>query len=134
MKTNLSGCFLYINGDRIGYITNSTKFQMGLGEDKTTIIDLGGGDIDIQAVVDNSTKKGKITFEVKSNVEDIEDILKKYKIKGRVEPLDVQVVAPSPSSKQYAFSKATIINDPEIEVGPEGNFELEIESLPVKSI
>ena len=112
-KTNFSGSTIYINKQRIGYITNTIKFKTGEGEDVVTVIDLGGGETDIQAVLDNSSRKSSLSFEIKSNVEDVDEIL-------------------TPNKKQYAFTKAVITNDPEIEVSPEGNFSLEIEAMPVK--
>jgi len=129
-KTNLSGSTMYINKSKIGYITNTIKFKLGLGEDKVTVIDLGGGIIDIQAVLDNSTKKSSLSFEVKSNVEDVANILKKYKVLQRTTPLTVELL--TPNRKQYAFTKSVITNDPEVTVSPEGNFTLEIEGMPAK--
>ena len=130
-KTNFSGSTVYINKIRIGYITNTIKFKMGEGEDVVTVIDLGGGQTDIQAVLDNSTRKSSLAFEIKSNVEDVEDILVKFKQLQRVKGgLDIEIL--TPNKKQYAFTKSVITNDPEIEVSPEGNFALEIEGMPVK--
>lgn len=129
-KTNLSGSTVYINKSKIGYITNTIKFKLGLGEDKITVIDLGGGLTDIQSVLDNSTKKSSLSFEIKSNVEDIANILKKYKTLQRTAPLNIELL--TPNNKQYAFTKSVITNDPEVSVSPEGNFSLEIEGMPVK--
>lgn len=130
-KTNFSGSTVYINKQRIGYITNTIKLKLGEGEDVVTVIDLGGGQTDIQAVLDNSTRKSYLEFEVKSNVDDVENILLKFKQLQRVEGgLSLELL--TPNRKQYAFTKAVITNDPEIEVSPEGNFILQIEGMPVK--
>jgi len=130
-KTNFSGSTVYIEKQRIGYITNTIKFKTGEGEDVVTVIDLGGGTTDIQAVLDNSTRKSTLAFEIKSNVEDVDNILTKFKQLQRTKGgLSIELL--TPNKKQYAFTKAVITNDPEVEVSPEGNFTLEIEGMPVK--
>lgn len=130
-KTNFSGSTIYMNKQRIGYITNTIKFKTGEGEDVVTVIDLGGGETDIQAVLDNSSRKSSLSFEIKSNVEDVDEILTKFKkLQRTTGGLDIEIL--TPNKKQYAFTKAVITNDPEIEVSPEGNFSLEIEAMPVK--
>lgn len=132
-KINFSGSTIYINGVRIGYITNTLKFKLGVGADVVTVIDLGEGKTTIQGVVDNSTRKSGATFEIKSNHEDVINLLLNFKKQQRADGgLNLVIMPPSKKNVSYIFKPVFIVNDPDINVSADGNFTLEFEGMPTQ--
>lgn len=126
---------LTINNESIpnGYVPNTLKYKLGLGEKTVTPVQ-NGNTITTIVSVDASTKKGMISVEVKptgasSNAEDITKFIKR--LSEQLGTLTILAVSAEDNSRRL-FTNYSLINDPEINDTVDGTITLEFEGDPAQ--
>lgn len=115
---------LIINNISFPYKPNSIVFKEGLGEFKIRVASAGGAKTELVFTKNVETMRGMIKGVFYTTSENIDEA-RKLKLNE-----DTNVVQVAEKSFSRTFNRATIINDYEIPIGFEGEFELEFESEP----
>lgn len=130
MVTAIANVYIYINNLPRVYVPNSLSFKDGRGESIVRTQALGGGASEIVVSDNVETHYGMVKFQMRSDVDNIENALiwRDNKTRGG----NVIVLVDRFSDFNLTFKTANIINDVEYEIAAEGNFELEFHSeIPV---
>jgi len=113
---------LVINNVTFPYKPNTIVYRDGLGEYKIRVASAGGARTEIVFTKDIETARGMLKGTFYMTAENAEEA---RKLKANEDTNVVQVVDKGFSR---TFNRATIINDPDFNIGVEGEFELEFES------
>jgi len=116
---------LYVNNNVVAYVANTLKTTSGKGERTVDAQVSGAGATENVTSEDVSTKKSKVMFDLKSTVEN-KTLARTWQ--NNFDANVIRVVHGSGAS--YIYQNATVINDPEFDLGVDGNASLEFEGLP----
>lgn len=117
---------LMLNNVNIAIIPNTFKYTEGLGEQTMKTASAGGGAVVQVTADDASKKKSKAEFQFYADASLIELALSVKQNLNR----NVLSGTDSQSSWSRTFQQAMLVNDYEIETGPDGKMTLQFESLP----
>lgn len=117
---------LMLNNVNIAIIPNTFKYTEGLGEQTMKTASAGGGSV-VQVIADDaSKKKSKCEFQFYA---DASLIALTKTVKQNLNRNIISGVDPQ-SDWSRTFQQAILVNDYEIETGPDGKLTLQFESLP----
>ena len=115
-----------INNESAAYEPNTLMITLGKGE-RTMSPQVNGVDnVTIIFAEDVSTKKSKVSFELRSTVENIA-LLQAWQ-NNRADNY-IQIID---GENSYICQGAAVTNDPEIETGSDAKISIEFEGEPVK--
>jgi hypothetical protein len=116
---------LYVNNEVIPYMPNSLKIIGGKGERVVSAQVSGGGGTENVVSENVETKKGKVSFDLKSTIQN------KTNVKGWSRNFDANVIRiVHRDGISFIYQNAVLINDPEFDLGADGIASCEFESLP----
>jgi len=120
---------LTVEGDIIAYVADSVVVNYGFGKSETRTSINGDGTVLVTPVKDLSETKGKVSFKVRpitSIVKWINDIKKANK-QVTVELSETVEGA----LHTFTMSGATLLDDPDVALGKDGEIELTFEGSPL---
>jgi hypothetical protein len=126
MANALSGETLIINNETIAYMPNSLVYDFGNPEVTVEPQIIGGGAVTNTYSRDFSTAKSKVTFDLKSTVEN------KDKVRVWINNFSnnlIKIVAPDGNSSEIV-ENSVVINKPEINSSADGVISIEFEAAP----
>jgi hypothetical protein len=116
---------LYINNEVVAYEPNSLMAVSGKGERTVSPQVVGNGATENVVAENVETKKGKVSFDVRSTIEN------KILVRRFQSNFDTNVIRLVYSDgTSSVFQQAVVINDPEFDLGSDGVAKIEFESLP----
>lgn len=124
----LSNLTLRINNETVKYKPNTLTFTTGQGEFSVKGVSAGAGDSDIAVSENVETFVGKVKFELYSTA-DNEDLFKRLKEANLSTGNVVKLFGKDFSG---TMTNATVINDPEIKVGVDESFEIELHGNKIR--
>lgn len=129
MATQLNDINVIINNKTIFYVADSLTWVLGLGEYASRNAVVGGGQTEKIFSKDLASKIGKVKLSIPSTEEGLAD-MRAWKTND--DENVVELVGPSGTNFTAIFTKAGIMNDPEISAATDGNIEIEFESNPAQ--
>jgi len=128
MVNALADVYLTINNLATMYSPNSLSFNDGRGERVVRTQTIGGGMSEIVVSDNIETHYGKVKFQMRNDLENIEKALA-WRDNGSG---NVVVLTNRTGTFNLTFKQAIIVNNPDYELSSEGNFEIEFHSsIPV---
>ena len=122
MSRGLDNPTLIVNGIAIAIKPNSGVIRDGEGEYTVRTASAGGAKVEMVFTRNIETARGMVKFSLYTTVSNANSV-KEWKLNQDTNV--VQAVAPNFSR---TFNNATMINDPDINMGHEGEIEVEFES------
>ena len=117
---------LVIDDEQYAYVEGTLKAKLGLGEVISESLETGGGIPERVEGKDLKTREGMVTFDLPTRTLTIEQLQVWSAAIGQVV---IQLIYPNGS---LIFTRATLVNDPELNFGSDGNVTLEFKSLPAQ--
>ena len=119
----LSDAAVLINDEAVAIIPNSLKFTEGLGEQTMRAASVGGGRTEQVYSQNVEENFGKIMFDLHATPENIKTA-RSWKV--NLNKNVVQIAGKtSEGDLNRTYTQAAVLNDYEIEVGPEGTLSIE---------
>lgn len=119
----LSDMAVHVNDEAVAIVPNSLKFNEGQGEQTMRAASVGGGAVEQVYSHDVETSFGKVQFELQATPENIA-LARSWKTRE-----NRNVVALSGETTEgtvtRTYTQAALLNDYDVEVGPEGNIPIE---------
>lgn len=120
-----------LNNELIPYEPDSLNFDLGLGETKVSTACLGNGQVEICTAEDVTTKIGKVKLNIKAydngvNGKPIKQFLRELK-----ENADSNVIQLLGTTFAGTMTKASLVNEPNIQTGSESVLDLEFQGQPI---
>lgn len=114
-----------VNNGVIAIIPNSLSYKRGKGDVNMRAQSAGGDSVDVVKTVNAETKKSMVKFSLintKTNIELYE---------GWQDAVDGVTVRFSDGALTKSFQGMSVITDPEVNLGAEGNIEVTFEGKPL---
>lgn len=122
-----SGSRLTINNEIVPFMANSLTAPEGFGENQVHVQEMGGGEVDIVVTTDLSTKIGKVTFDLKSTVEN------KERLRAWKANFDQNLIKITDRfGNTDVFERMTVTNDPEWALSADGVASIEFQGKSAK--
>ncbi len=128
MGNALSNPVMEIDGDVISYIPNSVVYNEGAGEMKVKVESAGGGTVEPIVTENAETKIGMVKFKVSPTSTHLGQI-REWQTSSRDGGVTIDL---SKDDIQVPFTQMILINNPDVNVGVDGEIELEFEGAPVE--
>ena len=123
MLTGLSTSTLTVNNDVVAILPNTLVLKMGLGETKVRASSTGGGGVENVITEDVESKVSMVKFTLISTAGAV-SLMRSWKRQANA-------VTISDDEFQGSFSDMSMITDPEIAIGADGNTEVEFQGSPM---
>jgi hypothetical protein len=133
-QTLLNEITLKINNQADFYVPGSVRFSPGVGTD-STIVQQNGNIFETILVKDQTTRIGKVMFDV---IPTVENILLLFDWKNRGNTNSIEVSNPTAydaagvptGTTTFSYTSMAIITDPEATTGPNATTSVEFEGEP----
>ncbi len=130
MSFIISDPSVVINNQPIGLVPGSVSYTEGFGEANVRAQSSGNGQVTQVYSRDVTTNFSMCKFEMYNDIDSIE-LARTWKVLLNANIITVTGIDPTTGdSITRTFSKASLINDYEVEFGSESTFEVEFQSLP----
>jgi hypothetical protein len=113
-----------VNNDVIGIIPNSTSYKGGKGDKSVRPQSSGGNSVEVIITEDAETKKSMVKFSL-YNTKTNDDL-----ISGWQDQVEGNTIVLSDGNFTRSFRKMHVTNDPEMNLGADGNAEVVFEGQP----
>lgn len=113
----VSDAKLVVNNDHWGVVSDTIKFDEGLGEQKVLIVSDGAGQVHVVHADDPTTKIGMVEFELRCTLEDMRRA-RKAKLKGGKNAVQLQLIG-GDGTRNINWAQMAITAPLEHEIGPE---------------
>lgn len=123
----LSDVTVTVNDDVILVIPNSVSFQDGLGNANVRAGSVGEGNVELIVSRDIETKIGMVKFSVPATPDDI-DRIREWQDKLNTNIIGLSGSTEDGKSFTRTFNQGTISEMPEINIGAEGDIEVEFKT------
>lgn len=120
----LSNPSIMVNNTVIGIIPNSLSAKSGKGNITLRPQSSGGNGIQVIKTVDAETKKGMVKFSV-YNTKTNADLIQEWQ-----DAVDGVTIRLSEDDFVLSFQRMFVMEDPELNFGADGNFEVTFEGQP----
>ena len=122
-QRTMSNPTVIVNNDVIPIVPGSLSYNDGFGEITVRVGSNGGRSKELYYSEDSSTQKGMVKFNLITSENNVE-LLKTWLQLSQASGNTIQIVDGSFSS---SFSEMYVINNPEINTGPDGEIEINFE-------
>lgn len=115
---------IVVNNETIGIKPNSFTYTEGFGERKVRVKSTGGGQKEIITTRDVETELSMCKFIIYAEDTPIETV------RDWLANVDANVIQAADGNFQRTFTQAIITNNPEVNLGVDGEVEVEFQSAP----
>jgi hypothetical protein len=126
MAIQVTNATVLANNEPVGIIPNSLKFTEGKGEQRIRPVSVGDGRVEQVFTNDLETNFAKLMFTMPTTIDSIK-LARQWKSNGNQNVF--QIAGSTPDGEiTRSFTQAAVINDYEVNIGVEGDIEIEIQS------
>ena len=119
----VSDAVVKVNNDQWGVVPDTIKFDEGLGEQSVLVVSDGAGQVSLVHSDDPATKIGKIEFELRTTLTDM-DRAKKAKLKPGKNTVQLQLIGGDGTTRNINWPRQTMTAPLEHEIGPEKTIKI----------
>lgn len=130
MSRALANPSVRINNVTIAIIPNSFTSNLGVGEVTTRVVSSGGNSVEPVHTVNAESKIGKMSFEVETSPSNIKAIQEWSAAVGRNAISAVEDLGDN-GAITLSLTKASLNNDPDLNLSSDGNIMLEWSGAPI---
>jgi len=129
MSIALADASVTVNNDPVAIVPNSVAFTEGKGEQNMRAASAGGGSVEQIYSNNVETNFSMVKFSLHNTIQKIEDA-RDWKSNRNQNSVTITGKTPDGKTITRTFNQAAILNDYEINLGSDTDFEIEFKSSP----
>lgn len=124
----LTDAVLLLNNEKLGFVPNTLKFNLGRGEQTQLVVSEGEGQVSLVFSDNVESKIGMVKFDMRTTNDNIE-LTDEAKLRGNDNTLQL-ILKGSETTRNYTFRQAALTSPIEYGVGADVVIPIEVASLP----